>query len=559
MTINNGEKSVSLKTKTSQQYNDNSLHVAYIVHKKIQSFIELRVDNELADSITFVSANDASINSNNLYVAGVPSSEISNLPTGKFDNFEGCIIQLIYNSEELELAKADSRSNSIKFAKCYKTQIRSALLNIPGYKELQNTVQLNRFSQTVKLQQEQSTEESLKNDECLISKQYDTSQLRFVGLRFGLTKQSRLEVHDTFPIKISTHVSFKFRTLQPDGLMFYASDAIYSDFISVWLQGGYVNFAFDCGSGLMHIKSKRIYSDGRYHTVTVSRDKQNGVLILSDRSNSTITEQIEDQSLGEANSLSVVEPYYFGNLPNRDKTQLPTAQSDLLVSEPFVGCMSDFKIAFKQLRKNLQNIDIMNCSNNHESGLFFTGHSMTNYAKLTNYLALKDLFEISFEIKSRTKNGVLMFIGDKDDMRSYALVEMVNGQLFYKLNLNGIENQIKYTPELRRNELCSSNWIRIKLKKDDTGAIGLEVKGLEVDANTNNLSIQLNKKLINQNTILYLGALPSRSSYAEITQTNEPYVGCMRDLMIKRNDDDPLRALLELSTESGVLNYCPLK
>jgi len=557
LTISDGENSVSLKTKTSQQYNDNSLHVAYIIHKKQQSLIELRVDNELAESIKFESSNGDQIKENNLFVAGVPNTEVNNLPTGKFENFEGCIIQLIYNSKEIELAKSVSRSNSIKFSKCYKTQIRSALLNIPGYNELQNTVQLNRFSQTIKLQQEQN--EDLKNDECLISKQYDTSQLRFVGLRFGLTKQSRLEVHDTFPIKISTHVSFKFRTLQSDGLMFYASDALYSDFISVWLQGGYVNFAFDCGSGFMHIKSKKIYSDGRYHTVTVSRDKQIGTLILSDRSNSTISEQIEDQSIGEANSLSVVEPYYFGNLPNRDKIQLPIAQSDLIVSDPFVGCMSDFKIAFKQLRKNLQNIDIMNCSNNHESGLFFTGHSMTNYAKLTNYLALKDLFEVSFEIKSRTKNGVLMFMGDKSDMRSYALVEMVNGQLFYKLNLNGIENQIKYTPELRRNELCSSNWIRIKLKKDDTGAISLEVKGVEIDAGSNNLSIQLNKKLINQNTALYLGALPSRSSYAEITQTNEPYVGCLRDLMIKRNEDEPIRALLELSTESGVFNYCPLK
>ncbi len=352
MTISDGENSVSLKTKTSQQYNDNSLHVAYIIHKKQQSLIELRVDNELAESIKFESSNGDQIKENNLFVAGVPNTEVNNLPTGKFENFEGCIIQLIYNSKEIELAKSVSRSNSIKFSKCYKTQIRSALLNIPGYNELQNTVQLNRFSQTIKLQQEQN--EDLKNDECLISKQYDTSQLRFVGLRFGLTKQSRLEVHDTFPIKISTHVSFKFRTLQSDGLMFYASDALYSDFISVWLQGGYVNFAFDCGSGFMHIKSKKIYSDGRYHTVTVSRDKQIGTLILSDRSNSTISEQIEDQSIGEANSLSVVEPYYFGNLPNRDKIQLPIAQSDLIVSDPFVGCMSDFKIAFKQLRKNLQ-------------------------------------------------------------------------------------------------------------------------------------------------------------------------------------------------------------
>ena len=160
MTISDGEKSVSLKTKTSQQYNDNSLHVAYIIHKKQESLIELRVDNELADSTKF-DLTPNQLTTNSLYVAGVPSTQVESLPLRKFDNFEGCIIQLIYNSQELELAKADSRSNSIKFAKCYKTQIRSALLNIPGYKELQNTVQLNRFSQTIK--QQQQADRYLKN------------------------------------------------------------------------------------------------------------------------------------------------------------------------------------------------------------------------------------------------------------------------------------------------------------------------------------------------------------------------------------------------------------
>ena len=405
------------------------------------------------------------------------------------------------------------------------------------------------------------SQSELNNEECLISKQYDTSQLRFVGLRFGLTKNSRLEVHDTFPIKISTHVSFKFRTLQPDGLMFYAADALYKDFIAVWLEAGSVNFAFDCGSGLVHIRSERVYSDGRYHTVSVSRDKQHGVLTLADRSNSTVTEQIEASSTGESNSLSVVEPYYFGNLPTRDKTQLPAAQADLIVADPFVGCMSDFRIAFKQLRQNLQHVDIMNCSNNHESGLFFTGHSLTSFAKLSGYLALRDLYEVSFEIKSRTKNGVLLFMGDKEDTRSYALLEMVNGQLVYKFSINGVENEARFMPELRRNELCSSSWVRIKVRKNEAGSIGLEVKGMEVagEDSGNNLSVALNKKLANHNTVLYLGALPTRSSYAELTQTNEPYVGCIRDLMVKRNGDEPVRALLEMSTESGVLNYCPLK
>lgn len=169
--------------------------------------------------------------------------------------------------------------------------------------------------------------------------------MRAVGLRFGLSKNSRLEIQDSFPIAISTFVSFKFRTLQPDGLMFYASDAsTYSDFIAVWLQDGYVNYAFDCGSGFMHLKSKRVYNDGRYHTVTLKRDKQLGVLVVSDRTNSTVLEQLESSAQGDSSSLTVSEPYYFGGLPETDKSLLPAAQTDLINLEPFIGCMSDFNI-----------------------------------------------------------------------------------------------------------------------------------------------------------------------------------------------------------------------
>ena len=259
--------------------------------------------------------------------------------------------------------------------------------------------------------------------------------------------------------------------------MFYASDAQYDDFISVWLQDGYVNFAFDCGSGLLHVKTKRIYSDGRYHTVTLRRDKQHGVLTLSDRTNTTVVETVEDKSTGEASSLSLVEPFYFGNLPDVDRSALPSSQSDLIMTEPFIGCMSDFIIGYKTLKNNLERIDLMNCSNNHESGLFFTGVSLVSHASLQNYLTLKDTFEIGFEIKSRTKNGVVLFIGSKSVAKDYILLELIDGELSYKWNLNGLDNMVKFVPQVARNELCNSSWIRIKLKKENKGVITLEIKG----------------------------------------------------------------------------------
>ena len=202
-----------------------------------------------------------------------------------------------------------------------------------------------RYSQTIKASQQNQINDLGNEEECALSKQYDTSQMRAVGLRFGLSRTSRLEVQDSFPIAITTFVSFKFRTLQPDGVMFYASGGSDSaDFISVWLQDGYVNYAFDCGSGFMHLRSRRIYNDGRYHTVTLKRDRQAGAMIVSDRTNSTVLEKLESVAQGDASSLTVAEPYYFGGIPDSDRSQLPAAQTDLINFDPFIGCMSDFNI-----------------------------------------------------------------------------------------------------------------------------------------------------------------------------------------------------------------------
>lgn len=313
--------------------------------------IELRVDNKLEGTTNFdlISESEGTREAK-LFVAGVPvASRSSSSSAESFDNFEGCVLEVIYDDTKLDFAKAAGKStSSVRLSKCFKTQQRSSL-SIPGYKEFQNTVSLNRYSQTVKspaaAAAAASASDVLPNDECALSKQYDTSQMRAVGHRFGLTRSSRLEVTESFPIAITTFVSFKFRTLQPDGLMFYASDAsTYSDFIAAWLQDGYVNYAFDCGSGFMHLRSKRIYNDGRYHTIMLRRERQMGALIIADRTNSSVLEKLESTAQGDASSLSVVEPYYFGGLPDSDRAMLPSSQLDLINFDPFIGCMSDFNI-----------------------------------------------------------------------------------------------------------------------------------------------------------------------------------------------------------------------
>ena len=149
-------------------------------------------------------------------------------------------------------------------------------------------------------------------------------------MRFGLSKHSRLEVHasSSSPRKLATSLHLKFRTLQTEGLLFYAGDAPRRDFLALWLQQGHLNLAFDLGSGLAHLKTLGKYSDGRFHTLSAARDLQHGLLLVSDRSNRTVVEQIRGASRGAASSLTLVEPFYFGGMPDAEIQRFVIRLSD---------------------------------------------------------------------------------------------------------------------------------------------------------------------------------------------------------------------------------------
>ena len=126
---------------------------------------------------------------------------------------------------------------------------------------------------------------------------------------------------------------------------------------------------------------------------------------------------------------------------------------------------------------------------------------------MPSYLTLTDTFEINFEIKSITKNSVILYAGVKSTETDYILLELINGELNLKWNVDGTNNNIvKFEPKLARNELCNSSWIRIKIRKEEKGTLMLEIKGNQIINN-------FNKEITGRNDLvdLYLGALPVRS------------------------------------------------
>lgn len=541
--------SESVEVASAKSYSDNKLHSVYLIMNTDK--ITLKVDNDLAIETSIEpDFNTGAISLNILYIAGYNNS----LKDMIVKNYEGCITQAIYNDQALDFATTMDRSKTgMSFAECYKTPVKATGFLIPEYKKSSRTKLLSQKSFGSK----SNKIADFKPVECTLSRNYDSSQLRSVGLRFGLNRDSRLEVHDSFPIKITTSVQLKFRTLQTEGLIFYASDAQFGDFLAIWLQEGYVNYAFDLGTGLMHVKTSQKYSDGRFHTLSASRDQQQGMLMISDRTNRTIVETVAGVSKGSASSLTVVEPFYFGGIPEADIQQLPTIQIGLIVTDPFVGCMSNFQIMHTNLVDRLHRVELMNCANNHESGTFFTGNSMTSYATTPDFINLKEALEISFEFKARTQNGVILYIGASgDSVEDYALLELVNGELVYSLNINGVKNEVKFAPKYQKNELCNSHWVRIQLRKETDGHISLQLKGSDVSGSF------LGQVRIREDVRrdIYVGALPRRALYAEITETNEPFVGCVRNVAIlKAGNSYNGRALLGMKMTDGVLNYCPLR
>lgn len=63
------------------------------------------------------------------------------------------------------------------------------------------------------------------------------------GYRFGTVIDSRIEFNEVpSKLKKGYDISLEFKTDQPDGLLFYAADNRHTDFISLYLQDGYVCF-----------------------------------------------------------------------------------------------------------------------------------------------------------------------------------------------------------------------------------------------------------------------------------------------------------------------------
>ncbi|XP_065280830.2 neurexin 1 isoform X2 [Dermacentor albipictus] len=133
-------------------------------------------------------------------------------------------------------------------------------------------------------------------------------------------------------------LSVRLRTVEPDGLLLYASGA-QGDLIALELLEGRLHFVLDLGSGPVKVRSERRLDDGHWHQVQVARTDRAGTLTVDETASDFVAP-------GNSKQLDVEGPLFVGGVgtTSRDDTPLPAALWSGSLRLGFVGCLRDLVV-----------------------------------------------------------------------------------------------------------------------------------------------------------------------------------------------------------------------
>lgn len=342
------------------------------------------------------------------------------------------------------------------------------------------------------------------------------------GVHFGASKShSRWELNLDIKNKIRNSVQFYFRTFSEEGIILYAADKKYNDFISVYLQDGKVVYAFNCGSGTATYKTEQKYNDGVWHKMEVSRKKKDGQISVDDVTSPKIT------SPGGSTELNIIPPFSFGGISEETLANPFFIRTLPIKNYQLIGCIRDLKIMDEDIEYDQGNkYDVKPCYTHEESGAFI-GKGGGSIMVDNNFTVGSDMV-FSMEIRPRTINGVLASVyADKD---FFFLLQLSNGKVYTTFNNGAGTFTAHSTPKLKYS-ICDGQWHKIKVGKYK------QVSSLYVD------DVRYKSEYTGTGTScsktahpLYIGGTPERNPFI---MSNEPYVGCIKNLHVSHPISSP--------------------
>ncbi|XP_046389625.1 laminin subunit alpha [Ischnura elegans] len=307
-------------------------------------------------------------------------------------------------------------------------------------------------------------------------------------------------------------VQLDFKTFAKDGLLFLVEKD--DSFLSIEMRGGRIIYQFDLGSGIATLKSKKSYSDGKWHTVEAVRQRSDGIL--------KVDGELVDQgvSSGSATDLMLSDNVYFGGYPG-DHHFITVTNRD------FDGCIDLVHIDSTpvDLSQNLEALGVTpGCPVKVASMVSFLenfpGFIIWPNTTTDNFL------QLNFKFNSSHGDGLLFYLTDSQQSTGVSL-SLVDGSL------------VMLGPQGRSKIATGSTTSSNPTKYNDgqwhvvTATYSSEAMLLHIDDYESFSSSEALEPLSMRYGKLYFGGVPSEMRISPGAVASEaPFVGCLGEATI---------------------------
>ncbi|XP_061610820.1 laminin subunit alpha-4 isoform X2 [Phyllopteryx taeniolatus] len=439
----------------------------------------------------------------NFYFGGSPSSS--------FRNFTGCITYAYINRHDRDIEPEDFQH--------YSENVRTFLQDCPVQKPpaaLSSRPRDDKYQAKQRQSRQVSRDEPIQNvmelrsdsevnvAPCHLSSSHQATQHAYQYSNFANSRQHYRELPESLSQRSNFSLSLKTKT--SFGLIFYVSDFKEKNFMTLFLTNGRLVYTFNVGEQRVEIWSKESYNDGVWHNVIFIRDGNMGKLIIDGLT------VLEDKVNGKVVSLHVSSPLYFGGVPpKRAQRNIQTNSTD-----SFSGCLKNIQLNGHWLSSADETFGVTPCFEGlTEAGTFFAEDG--GYV-LLDTLELGPRFEVEMEVRPRVTSGVLLHAPIAE---GYFSIYIHKGAVLVVLTDGTHVLLATVSP---RQALCAGHWHRIAVMRE------MDVLKLQVDHEVHSVDGSLNLHSTRTRKI-FIGGDPDLSLTGSHV-TNEPYVGCMRNLMI---------------------------
>ncbi|XP_050524047.1 pikachurin-like [Daktulosphaira vitifoliae] len=358
-----------------------------------------------------------------------------------------------------------------------------------------------------------------------------------------------------------------FKTQSPNGLILYEGYQKYgtADFISVYLINGYLEFAFDLGTGTAILRSPHIISLNEWHKVLISRTGRLATMFVDNQSH------VQVLSPGAFTQLSLPLSMFIGGTPDFDEVS-----SNVKMRNSFRGCIQKIVVNDKPLRivqGALSGANIGNCPhpcvakpcgteaqcipvfdkykcvcNKHcnstdSSQVSFDGTSFVHYTNREIQKRITDgHLEIDLRFRTTALSGLILWTGRTDRSADYLALGLQDGRIEVAFDLGSGETVLKYNAS--GSSINDGRWHKIKFTRHERLSV------IVIDNGTKMFTIS-NGKLnqLNTNTGLYFGGTEDVEKSTG-KRYKKGFIGCVSDFVL--NTDYQVK----LSWSTNTKNVC---